>query len=191
MNLIGTKNWISLNVRFVLFLWLISAGQAYSDQSSDGMSDFGLLTLPSRLHIQSTLEGPPAGNPDGHCAIAPEAREEDTSHPDHVIGDGSPQSCTSDALVAAVAQGGIITFNCGPKPVTLVMAQTAKVFNDTDPKIVIDGGGKVTLSGGNERRILYMNTCDPDQVWTTPHCQNQDHPQLTVQNLTFINGNSK
>lgn len=23
-----------------------------------------------------------------------------------------------------------------------------------------------------------------------PHCQNQDHPQLTVQNLTFVNGNA-
>jgi hypothetical protein len=36
-----------------------------------------------------------------------------------------------------------------------------------------------------------MNTCDPAQVWTTSHCQNQDHPQLTVQNLTFVDGNSK
>jgi hypothetical protein len=35
-----------------------------------------------------------------------------------------------------------------------------------------------------------MNTCDPAQVWTTPHCDDQDHPQLTVQNLTFANGNS-
>ena len=35
-----------------------------------------------------------------------------------------------------------------------------------------------------------MNTCDADQVWTTPHCQNQDHPRLTVQNITFANGNS-
>jgi hypothetical protein len=35
-----------------------------------------------------------------------------------------------------------------------------------------------------------MNTCDEDQKWTTSHCQNQDHPQLTVQNLTFINGNA-
>jgi hypothetical protein len=35
-----------------------------------------------------------------------------------------------------------------------------------------------------------MNTCDPDQVWTTPHCQNQDHPRLTVQNLTFVNADS-
>ena len=35
-----------------------------------------------------------------------------------------------------------------------------------------------------------MNTCDSDLVWTTSHCQNQDHPRLTVQNLTFVNGYS-
>jgi hypothetical protein len=36
-----------------------------------------------------------------------------------------------------------------------------------------------------------MNTCDENQVWTTSTCQNQDHPRLTVQNLTFIDANSK
>lgn len=36
-----------------------------------------------------------------------------------------------------------------------------------------------------------MNTCDQNQVWTTDHAQNQDHPHLTVQNITFANGNSK
>ena len=75
--------------------------------------------------------------------------------------------------------------------VTIVLEDTAKIYNDTGPKIVIDGGGKVTLSGNNQRRILYMNTCDPNQVWTTDHCQNQDHPQLTIQNLTFVDANSK
>lgn len=35
-----------------------------------------------------------------------------------------------------------------------------------------------------------MNTCDRDLVWTTSHCQNQNHPKLTVQNLTLISGNS-
>jgi predicted outer membrane repeat protein len=99
-----------------------------------------------------------------------------------------PESCTSAAVVAAVAQGGIITFNCGPDPITITMTATAKVFNNTGPKIVLDGGGKVTLSGGGKRRILYMNTCDPNQVWTTSHCQDQDHPQLTVQNLHFTRG---
>ncbi len=117
--------------------------------------------------------------------------EEDTSSPDNVIGDGTPGSCTSQAVVDAVAQGGIITFDCGPDPITIMMDETAKIFNDTGPEIVIDGGGLVTLSGAGVRRILYMNTCDPDQVWTTSHCQNQNHPRLTVQNLTFIDGNSK
>ena len=142
------------------------------------------------LQALLTDDLPPAGNPDGNCAVPVEARAEDTSVPDHVIGNGSAASCTSQAVVEAIAQGGIITFDCGPDPLTIVLQETAKIFNNTGPKIVIDGGGKITLSGDNQRRILYMNTCDPDQVWTTSHCQNQDHPQLTIQNLTFINGNA-
>ncbi len=134
---------------------------------------------------------PPAGNPDGFSPVPAAGQAEDSTNPDHVIGNGSPASCTSAAVVAAVAQGGVITFDCGPAPVTIDMYATAKVFNDASNKVVIDGGGKVTLNGRNAVRILYMNTCDPAQVWTTPHCQNQQYPELTVQNLTFINGNSK
>jgi len=92
--------------------------------------------------------------------------------------------------VAAVALGGVITFDCGPDPITITLTETAKIVNDTGPEIVIDGGGKVTLSGGGNVRILYMNTCDRDQEWTTDHCDNQDHPRLTVQNLTFVDGDS-
>lgn len=132
----------------------------------------------------------PAGNPNGTATVPVEARAVDTSNPTRVIGHGTPASCTSAAVVSAVALGGIITFDCGPDPVIIPMAQTAKIRNDTGPEIVIDGGGKVTLSGQGQRRILYMNTCDPAQVWTTPHCQNQDHPRLTIQNLTFQNGNA-
>jgi hypothetical protein len=133
---------------------------------------------------------PLPGNPDGSYPVPVEAGEEDTSSPDTVIGNGTRESCTSAAVVAAVAQGGVITFDCGPDPHTIVMTSTARVFNDTGPEIVIDGGGLITLSGGGSGRILYMNTCDPDQTWTTSHCQNQDHPRLTVQNLVFEEGNS-
>ena len=70
------------------------------------------------------------------------------------------------------------------------MDRPAKIFNNTNPNVVIDGGGLITLSGNGNTRILYMNTCDQNQVWTTDHCQNQDHPKLTVQNITFSNGNS-
>ena len=133
---------------------------------------------------------PAAGNPLGSCAIPAGAQAEDTSAPTTVIGNGTAASCTGAAVVQGVAKGGIITFNCGANPVTITLTQPAKIFNNTGPKIVIDGGGKVTLSGGGTSRILYMNTCDPAQVWTTSHCQDQDHPQLTVQNLTFIDANA-
>jgi hypothetical protein len=122
------------------------------------------------------------------CRFRPR-RCRSTSHPDRVIGSGTPSSCTSQAVVGAVALGGIITFDCGPDPVAIVMTETAKVVN-TSPVVVIDGGGKVTLSGAGQRRILYMNTCDPAQIWTTSHCQNQNHPQLTIQGLHFTQGNS-
>ncbi|MFC8618420.1 hypothetical protein ACFT9M_18680 [Micromonospora purpureochromogenes] len=131
-----------------------------------------------------------AGNPNGGATVPAEARAVDTSRPTRTVGTGTPASCTSDAVVRAVAAGGIITFDCGPDPVTIRMKATAKVRNKVGARIVLDGGGKVTLSGGGERRILYLNTCDPAQGFTTSHCQNQDHPQLTVQNLTFADGNS-
>ncbi len=130
------------------------------------------------------------GNSTGTAVVPAAASAEPINNPDHVIGNGTAASCTSAAVINAVAQGGVITFDCGPDPITIEMTATAKVFNNRDPDIVIDGGGLVTLSGQGERRILYMNTCDADQVWTTSHCQNQDHPRLTVQNIHFTNGNS-
>jgi hypothetical protein len=135
------------------------------------------------------LKGPPAGNPSGNYPVPAAAGAADVSSPDQVIGDGTPGSCTANAFLQAVAQGGKITFDCGPDPLTITLDRPAKVFNN-QPDVVIDGGGLITLSGGGATRILYMNTCDQDQVWTTPHCDNQDHPTLTIQNLTFIDGNS-
>ncbi|MDG6109715.1 hypothetical protein Daura_09290 [Dactylosporangium aurantiacum] len=130
------------------------------------------------------------GNPGGRASVPAEARAVDTSKPTRVVGTGTPGSCTSEAVVSAVGAGGIITFNCGPDLVTITMKATAKVKNVQGAKIVLDGGGKVTLSGEGRRRILYMNTCDKNQGWTTSHCQDQDHPSLTVQNLAFADGNS-
>jgi hypothetical protein len=130
-----------------------------------------------------------AGNPNGRASIPAEARAVDTSHPTRVVGRGTRAGCSSSAVVAAVAAGGIVTFDCGPDPITITMTATAKVRN-ANPTLVLDGGGKVTLSGGGKRRILYLNTCDRAQGWTTSHCQDQDSPHLTVQNLTFANGNS-
>jgi hypothetical protein len=132
---------------------------------------------------------PAAGNPAGHAYVPPAGRPVDTSHPTRVIGDGTAASCTSKAVVAAVAAGGVITFSCGPRPVTITMEATAKVRN-TSTRVVLDGGRMVTLSGGGVRRILYMNTCDAKRGIATSDCFNQQWPRLIVQNMTFRDGNS-
>jgi hypothetical protein len=122
-------------------------------------------------------------------AVLGAARRAPGTGPARVVGRGTAASCTSAAVVSAVRLGGEITFACGPTPVTIAMNATAKVRNTT-LRVVLDGGGLVTLSGQRRRRILYMDTCDPAQVWTTPHCQDQASPTLVVQNLTFTHGNS-
>ena len=112
-----------------------------------------------------------------------------TPGPTHVVGHGTASSCSSAAVVAAVRAGGTIRFSCGRKPVVIRMRRTAKVVN-TSSRVVIDGGGLVTLSGEGQRRILYMDTCDRAQVWTTSHCQDQASPELVIQHLTLQDGNS-
>jgi hypothetical protein len=119
-----------------------------------------------------------AGNPDGHAAVPSAGQAVDTSHPDHVIGTGTPASCTSAAVAAAVAAGGVITFSCGPSPVTITMTGTATVGTGSH-LVVLDGGGKVTLSGGGKTEILSMNA-----GWQ------QQWPQLVVQNLAFTDAYS-
>jgi hypothetical protein len=110
-----------------------------------------------------------------------------------VIGSGTPSSCTADAFVSAVAKGGIITFDCGPDPVTITLSSPAKVFNDKGTKLVIDGGNKVTLSGGGKSRILYMATCNKAQVYPpgAGDCNTNPGVELVVQNLTFRDGSAK
>ncbi|MBL6448474.1 hypothetical protein JMN32_19330 [Fulvivirga sp. 29W222] len=155
-----------------------------------GCSDDESGTAPIHNPLANPADGPPAGNPGASYVIPNAATPEDVSSPDHKVGNGTPESCTGQVVVDAIAKGGKIVFDCGSEPITITLPETAKIFNDANDEVVIDGGGLVTLSGGGVRRILYMNTCDQDLHWTTSHCQDQDHPRLTVQNITFADGNS-
>jgi hypothetical protein len=166
-----------------------ASGGTGGDQGGDGNTSGTGGTVMNPL--TDPEDGPAAGHPDGHCPVPADAMPEDVSSPDSVVGDGTPASCTGQAVIDAVAAGGVITFDCGPEPITITLDSPAKVFNDASDQIVIDGGGLVTLSGGGSSRILYMNTCDEAQHWTTATCQNQPYPELTVQNITLVDGNSK
>jgi hypothetical protein len=144
---------------------------------------------PSATPGHTSAAPAPASYGTGIAAVPAAGQPVSTTHPDHVIGNGTPASCTSQAVVDAVASGGVITFSCGPAPVTITMQATAKVRN-TSAEVVLDGQGKVTLSGDGARRILYQDTCDPAQTWSSSHCQDQATPHLIVQNLTLADGNS-
>jgi hypothetical protein len=137
-------------------------------------------------------DGPAAGWADGKCVVPGDAAAESIANPRTVVGAGTSDSCTPDAFVTAVAKGGVITFDCGPDPKTIVLTTEAKVHNDTGP-VVIDGGGKVTLSGGGKTRILFSNACVPEyggySTGVPGNCNEQITPKVTVQNITVIDGN--
>jgi hypothetical protein len=145
----------------------------------------GAARATTAVRAASASVVPDFGNPNGHVHVPPAGRAVDTGRPNHVIGNGTPASCTSAAVVREVAAGGVIAFNCGPKPVTIVMTATARVIK-TRPLVVLDGGGLVTLSGSRKRRILYSDTCAGK--WSTDDCVNQPYPRIVVQNITFEDG---
>jgi hypothetical protein len=140
-------------------------------------------------------DGVSAGNPAGNCPIPDVAGLDAVSSPTRVVGDGTPSSCTSNAVVQSVWNDGApvnrVTFNCGADPIVITLSETIRIPNaPSGASTVIDGGGKVTLSGGGKTRILYANACNSELGWYTSHCQDQDSPHVTVQNLTFVDGNA-
>lgn len=173
---------LTTTIIILLIILAISCFGCKKDSTPDGVYFQNPLANPQ--------DGPPAGNPDGNYPVPAEAAPEDVSNPDHVIGDGTPESITAEKFIQAVYEGGKIVFNSGGEPVTITLTEPAKVYNREGLETVIDGGGLITLSGGGKSRILYMNTCDQSLNWLTEHCQNQEFPKLTVQNLTFADGNA-
>jgi hypothetical protein len=131
-----------------------------SDPTGDPTSD-----------TRDTDDPPPPPPPAGTCEVP--AALVDTASPDQVVGDGTAASCDEAALVASVAAGGVITFNC-PDDHTITVTASLKINND----VVLDGGGKVTLSGGGAVRIINMDTGNYEATG----------PNLTVQRLGFVDG---
>lgn len=67
-----------------------------------------------------------------------------------VVGTGTAGSCTETAFDTALAGFGAVTFNCGAAPVTITFTSQKVITGNT----TIDGGGLITLSGGNATRLF-------------------------------------
>lgn len=81
--------------------------------------------------------------------------------------------CTETALRSALANGGHITFDCGPDPVTIPITTTLALSTTVDT--VLDGAGLVTLDGQNSSRLFFKD-------W-----HNGDDVTITFQNIRMIN----
>lgn len=89
------------------------------------------------------------------------------------VGTGTPGSCAEGNFDTALTNaknsgGGTITFNCGGA-VSIVFT-AGKVI--TNAEVTINGGGNITLSGGNTIRPFYVDS----------------NATLTLQNITISNG---
>jgi fibronectin type 3 domain-containing protein len=161
-------------------------GATYTDTAvSNGTAYYYLVTAVSASgesaksnQASATPSGsPPAPappTPPGTSSCATPISAVSTAGNTNVVGDGTPASCTESAFEAAIAAGGVVTFNCGPSAYRLILSSTKSITQDT----VIDGGNLVTLDGGGQVRQLLLNNNNFDAIT----------PTLTLQNVTLANG---
>jgi predicted outer membrane repeat protein len=125
-------------------------------------------------------DGPPPAVEAGPPNVSPPTcsvpiQPADTSAPTTVVGNGVASSCTVPSLIAAVAKGGVVTFNCGG-PFTFALTQPIELSIAKDT--VIDGGGKIALDGGSAIRVLDFNSPNFRATRTT----------VTLQHLEIVHG---
>lgn len=91
------------------------------------------------------------------------------------VGNGTPASCTEQALKDALRGGGQVSFNCGAQPHAIQLSSPAWIDKDT----VLDGGGLITLDGRGKNGVLELEgDHEPDLV-------------VAVKNIALINGASQ
>ena len=80
---------------------------------------------------------------------------------------GTVTNCSDDTdFSARLSGGGAVDFNCGEA--TIIVGSTKVIASDT----TIDGGGQITLSGGDARQIFSVAA----------------NATLTLRNITLIDG---
>ncbi len=93
-----------------------------------------------------------------------------------VVGDGTPGSCTQNALATEIYKGGIVTFRCGGA-VTIPVKGLGILANPNPLTVVVDGEGLVTLDGtGSTSGIVSV------------HGNKTTLPDVSFRNITFTKG---
>jgi len=157
-----------------------NTGNTYHKALDGNTSTFYDASNGNGAHVGLDLGSGDPGPSPTPCsdALPAGAQPANVSNPTTVVGTGTATTCTFSALQAAVNNGGVITFNCGPNPVTIPVTSTLVL--PTNVNTVIDGGNKITLDGQNSVQILNFNNGD----------FMVNEARLTLQHLTLANGKS-
>lgn len=88
-----------------------------------------------------------------------------------IVGDGTPASCTQTTIQSALDAGdnNTIMCNCGLNPIAISITSQLNVQKNN---LTFDGGGLVSLDGGNNTRIFNI----------------REGNDFTLQNIKLING---
>jgi hypothetical protein len=124
--------------------------------------------------VDVVLQGDGSVPPPPAPVCTPPVSPPDTSNPTSVVGTGAG-TCTEALLAAAIAKGGIITFDCGAAATIPI---TTTLTLRTDVNTTLDGGNAVTLDGGGTTQIMNFNHANY-RVNTV---------LLTVMNITLAHG---
>lgn len=157
-----------------LFAGACGGPRASAEPDAAPSRDAGPRDAAPRDAAEIDARAPDAGPGIGPTPICtPPVQRVDTSAPDAVVGTGTPASCTEAALDAALAVGGVVTFDCGPALHTITVTSEKRIERDT----VLDGGGRIALSGGGVTRILSVSAPLDSAA-----------PHLTLQRLALHGG---
>ncbi|MEM9068911.1 MAG: choice-of-anchor Q domain-containing protein [Myxococcota bacterium] len=88
-----------------------------------------------------------------------------------VVGDGTRASCVEEELQRAIAEGGNVQFECGSGRVEITLTSPIEISR----AVVVDGEGRVSLSGGGGTRLLRIE---------------DDASEVVLQNLSLNLGNA-
>jgi hypothetical protein len=111
----------------------------------------------------------------GTCA--PPIQPVDTTIATTIVGNGTPASCTEQALASALQAGGIVKFACGGAA-TIRLTSQKEITRSRST--VIDGGNLITLDGGGQTRLLHFD----GGGWRT------SYTTITLQHVTITGGRS-
>ena len=163
-------------VALIVALTLLGCGGGSSTGDGGGQDDGSVRPDGS---VPDAFVWPDGSAPDGYVPPDPDAgcpgKLAPVAHAGQVemVGDGTPGSCSEQALHDAVAAvnaadgGGTVAFDCGGEH-TITLTRSVYV----SATMTIDGGGVITLSGGGAVRVIELD----------------NYVDLVVQRLTIRDG---